>query len=637
MSYTVNRTDGTVVATISDGTIDTASTSITLIGKNYSGFGEALNEDLVALLENFSNTTSPSAPLEGQVWWDKTNNNLNVYDGTQWKNISSSTAAATAPSGPIVGDLWWDTTNAQLNVFDGSAWVIIGPSFTSAAGTSGAIVETIQDTGLADHVVVKNYVANTVVSIVSKDATFTPNSAIAGFTTIKPGHNMVADATISGARFHGDATNAELLGSLAASQFLRADQSDSTSGQLSILNDSGLIVGADSDITLALSGANATLTNTTLNGDFTIVTTDSGGADTMMSFDASTARIGVKNAAPTDTFHIGASSLASTLGVHNTTQHIKLRGSFADPLDYGIIDTDNTDLSVNIGYYDDSVTTKAYPLRVKFGAADDLVVLDSAVQQAIVKGGIVPETTATYSLGTASLVWNEIRGTTLFGTLSTAAQTNITSLGTLSSLTVSGTSTLQGLTDMQGSVNLGDATADVISFLGQVGTDIDPDTDNTWSLGASGLKFLEVWATTFQGVATSAQYADMAERFAADHIYAPGTIVKLGGEEEITMVTDASDDDVFGVISTNPAYMMNSAAGNDETHPYVALAGRVPVNVIGSIKKGDRLVSAGEGLAKAGVSADGDFTPWNVIGRALEDKNSIEVAPVMSIVRANIN
>lgn len=128
----------------------------------------------------------------------------------------------------------------------------------------------------------------------------------------------------------------------------------------------------------------------------------------------------------------------------------------------------------------------------------------------------------------------------------------------------------------------------------------------------------------------NATYADLAERFEADEAYAPGTVVALGGEKEITAVQFELSEDVFGVISNTAAYLMNAAAGDDETHPPVAVSGRVQVKVTGTVKKGDRLVSAGEGLARA--AKKGEASPFNVIGRALENKITEGIGYVESFV-----
>lgn len=158
--------------------------------------------------------------------------------------------------------------------------------------------------------------------------------------------------------------------------------------------------------------------------------------------------------------------------------------------------------------------------------------------------------------------------------------------------------------------------------------------NDRWSIGDETFGLKDVYATTFHGVATSAQYADLAERFEADQAYEPGTVVALGGDKEITLVADELSEDVFGVISTDPAYLMNSKAGTDATHPAVASVGRVPVKVVGPVKKNDRLVSAGNGLARA--ASKQEITPWNVIGRALASKDSAGVGLVEAIVRISL-
>lgn len=134
----------------------------------------------------------------------------------------------------------------------------------------------------------------------------------------------------------------------------------------------------------------------------------------------------------------------------------------------------------------------------------------------------------------------------------------------------------------------------------------------------------------FQGLSTSSQYADLAERFAADTELAPGTVVELGGPAEITKCTVELSENVFGVISTKAAYLMNDAAGSDATHPPVAMTGRVPVKVTGQVAKGDRLVSAGNGHARA--AKPGEATTFNVIGRSLENKTDSGEGMVEAVV-----
>ena len=132
------------------------------------------------------------------------------------------------------------------------------------------------------------------------------------------------------------------------------------------------------------------------------------------------------------------------------------------------------------------------------------------------------------------------------------------------------------------------------------------------------------------GSRLTATYADLAERFESDAPYQPGTVVELGGEAEITAVKYELSEDVFGVISDNMAFLMNNGAGGNETHPAVAMTGRVRVKTLGTVRKGQRLVSAGEGYARA--AEDGEATAFNVIGRALEDKTTTDFGTVEAIV-----
>jgi hypothetical protein len=163
--------------------------------------------------------------------------------------------------------------------------------------------------------------------------------------------------------------------------------------------------------------------------------------------------------------------------------------------------------------------------------------------------------------------------------------------------------------------------------------DLLPDANNTRDLGSNAKKFNQVFATTFEGQSTSAQYADLAERFAIDEAVAPGTIVALGGAKEITKVNEELSDKVFGVVSTRPAYLMNSKAGDNASHPAVAVSGRVPVKVIGTVKKGDRLVSAGNGMARSASTGEANY--FNCIGRALQDKNTHEQGEIEAFVIIN--
>ena len=181
-------------------------------------------------------------------------------------------------------------------------------------------------------------------------------------------------------------------------------------------------------------------------------------------------------------------------------------------------------------------------------------------------------------------------------------------------LQVDGVTDLNGRTDLNGDVNLGNAASDTITFNGVVDSHIIPNANATLNLGSASARF-----GTFHGEATSAQYADLAEIYSSDADYEPGTVLKLGGSAEVTQTTSFNDTEVFGVVSTNPAYLMNAEADGVA----VALTGRVPVMCQGRIKKGERIVSSNE-PGKAKALGNNDYDMRSIIGRALHDKESFD-------------
>ena len=144
MAYTINKTDGSVVTTITDGTVDN-TTSVQLFGKSFSGFGEGLNENLVKLLENSASTSAPTAPLKGELWFDTSTGQLKVYDGTSFEPSAGAKSQALAPTSPSAGDLWHDSDDDQLFLYTGSAFQLIGPVYTAGQTLSGWKIETLEN------------------------------------------------------------------------------------------------------------------------------------------------------------------------------------------------------------------------------------------------------------------------------------------------------------------------------------------------------------------------------------------------------------------------------------------------------------------------------------------------------------
>ena len=262
MAYSINKTDGTLLATVADGQVDDLTTDITLIGKNYSGFGESLNENFIKLLENFASTSRPDNPIRGQIWFDTSEAKLKVYTGTGFVPVSSASISNSQPGQPGAGDLWFNNISKQLYFYDGTGFILLGPAYSQAQGLSGFKVETILDSLNASRVVTYLYNNGILLGIFAKD-TFSPKLNIEGFSgSIVPGFNA---GTLAGFKFNVTATNADKLDNVVASLYARRDQANNFAQPLIITDNSGINVGAGTEGAFNVAAGNVRLYNTASN------------------------------------------------------------------------------------------------------------------------------------------------------------------------------------------------------------------------------------------------------------------------------------------------------------------------------------------------------------------------------------
>jgi len=534
MAYKLNNTFGTLLVSLADGTIDVATTDLTLIGKGYAGFGEKLNENLIKLLENFNNTTGPTNKIQGQLWYDKTNNQLNVYTGSKFKPVGSPTPSTTQPANAVLGDEWFDTTNNQYYIYNGTAWTLIGPTTVAGSGVTQVITESPEDNTGVKRSILKLVTNDTVVGVVSSLA-FTPSSTeLAGAALISAGFSSVAQglqlsSSVSSAKFRGTATDADGMGGVAAANYLRSDSADTTTGRLSVQTDDGIRIGAGNDITMTLSSDDLTIAQTTQDKDVIFTVNDGGVTKEALRIKGSTGRI--------EHLRVGDLTVDGTNTIMNTTT----------------LSVEDNIIELNRNISSNSGMPNFTGLKVNRGNASTVTEQD------------------------LFWVWDETfadDGTTIFG-------------------------------------NAGGAwTAFKSTDVG--GTEMSAPT------------LVDIRANIVHATSTSAQYADLAERYEADCETEVGDVVILGGNAEITKCQTDLSDAVFGVISDSPAFLMNSQAGNNDSHPMVALKGRVFVRLNGAGKAGDRIVSAQNGEARVGTAAECNH--FNVLGRLIKDKYNEETA-----------
>ena len=288
MAYTINKTDGSVVTTITDGTVDN-TTSLQLFGKSFSGFGEGLNENLVKLLENAASTSAPTSPLKGELWFDTSTGQLKVYDGSAFEPTGGAKSQSSEPTSASAGDLWHDSDDDQLYVYTGSAFVLVGPVYTSGQTLSGWKIETLASSG-GDKVISSMMVGNVRVAILSKE-TFTPTVSQSGFSEIKAGFTL--NSTLS-AVFEGTNTQAaaiDVSGTsntsstlIAGGNFLRADANDTTTGSITVDTDSGIVIGDAQELTVTVSSNNVTIAQTSQDKDLSFTINDGGSTVTPLKF-----------------------------------------------------------------------------------------------------------------------------------------------------------------------------------------------------------------------------------------------------------------------------------------------------------------------------------------------------------------
>lgn len=306
MSYIINKTDGSVLTEVVDGTIDQIATDLTLVGKNASTYGEFLNENYVHLLENFANTSQPNRPVAGQLWFDTSENRLKVYDGNGFKSTSGTIVSQIVPSSISQGDLWIDSLRQQLYFNDGTATLLAGPIYTAQQGYSGFEVEDILDDNQNVHTIMSVYLGKTLLGVFSRDQ-FTPSAPIAGISgDINIGFNA---STISGYKFHARATSADALvdafdNLVQVSDLVRSQGDSSLQGTINILNNKPLVLGTGTQTQMQVTDTLFIIESNKSNQNFELSTKNASGIQHSLFINAQYQRIGINTNTPTHTLDV---------------------------------------------------------------------------------------------------------------------------------------------------------------------------------------------------------------------------------------------------------------------------------------------------------------------------------------------
>ena len=597
MAYQVNNFKGTLQTTVDEGTID-STTDLRFVGKNYAGYGEVQNENFLHLMENFANTTAPPKVITGQIWYDRGNKKLKFYDAEtgKWKVAGGAEVSATQPAGLAIGEFWWDSSAKQLYAWSGTQYILVGPEASPELGSSAISADTIKDnvTPVANtHAVIKIIAGGEIVAIVNSDAEFTPASdtgLLAKFPKIKQGITLTgvnsagANAT-NDYRFWGTASNAlKLNGESAANYILQTAEVPFTQAIKFI--DAGFYVGDDSDIRIFVDNSEDAVIENKNNRPITVRISSGATEKNIAIFESITS-------GPTpdqNTGIIPGTSGAYNLGKPTAKWNIVNAVSFVgNLLDNNSAITYNSATRAFTGSFIGNVVSSLNS-AVLINASTNIIGADNIE----IRGNLFGSLTGDVD-GTAS---NSQRLGAYEPSIAVPTEPNKSSVVVRNSDGEINATAFRGVSDTSDRMKIASSST----------------TDATWNaldesthyrsakvekLGytiAARNSTGELLANIYDGVATAAQYADLAEKYLADEEYEVGTVVMIGGEKEVTAC--AWGKRAIGVVSANPAFMMNKDL---EGGTYIALKGRVPVKVIGSVKKGDDLIATNEGMAMMAV------------------------------------
>ena len=654
MPFYIHNSDSSVNIVIPDGVVDTTSYSLSLIGRNVADYGQYFAENTILQLENFASIAAPTPDnlLIGQQWFDKGDNIMRVWDGTQWKAQTGLTVENTfpdssggdgqggTPTPPTVGSGFFNQEDLKLYIWDGVQYLpaAYGGEFSSqysndtTLGTPSRYGTKVRNIFLASTegpkaVIALVYNNDSDVGSVNQGTTQTQYGRETIICLFSDHKTFNIDNTASSTENEQINYYEELVGiggicSLNGGRILPGIN----------LRQYGQEGGGEAEVPQATRSRYANGSGAILNLERENIIEDfiSDPADPAIQAD-----LIYFNQVITTSESIIPDISGLTIGDSN------------DPYSAGYFETlvfSNVSPYANSITFDGDYFFQGGNVTIETLVTDSILTTELTTGANTIPGDIIGDWT--FSAG-SDLTLN---GDLLLAPSSILTTRNITTgsnntpgditgswtftAGSDLSLTGQAFLTVRNITTGSNSTP-GDITGDWTftsgSDITMVGGDLTMDTGTlttteitSGSVGTSGE--LEGQWTLTAGSTLQATYADLAENFKPDSDYEPGTVVKIGGSEEITLCTDGYCTDVFGVISENPAYIMNSGGGIP-----VALQGRTPVNLTGNVKKGQRLVSSGQPGYAMALKEDKYYDPRTIIGRALEDSDSGTVMAVIGV------
>ena len=670
MTYSVQNTDGSRTINVAASQVN-SSFSVALVGRNVSGYGQYFVQNSIRHLENFASTSAPSDDilLTGQAWYDKNEEVMRVYDGVGWRRMSI-TVSATAPSGGVdEGTAYFDTVDDKLKVHNGTAFVDASyagkvsneyGSDTDVGSPSayGTRLRTmyIPDTSTVYHAVLALMYVNdgtggysgftsgeSIMAIFSDHAEFTINTTqpvrVEGLgdvnlynefndsdgigTVIKPGMNLRQKYSGTAIALANVALEANIANAIQTSSANVSADNIIHTGRSYVPTNSNTEELGDNSSRFERMNINKIYLGDHTGGGAAFIGKSRTSNETGTA--AQTLDIG-ESSFPIDNIYATNITLADGGGI--TGLNVESFGTSSAPIDEAYISNvivDSSNVYTNsTGFHGDIREPGTGSLIVDVSGGAVLGINTAGTFTNKTFGSDILATSTSINIGNSSTGFGTVYAQTFDGVSAELS-------GTATAVTFNG--------NISGATAVFTGTSNAVTFNGTTGNftgtvTADTFTDSTLSIssgnitgGDSATFSGNVTGDYFVGTATQAQYADLAEIYSADAEYEAGTVVKIGGDAEVTQTESHADTEVFGVVSSSPAYLMNSEA---EGVP-VALAGRVPVKVIGKVAKGERLVSSDvPGVAWA--LGDDEYDARAVIGRALQSKEDGDAGVIEAVI-----